>query len=415
VSRPTLTAVLGDAEGWTLAIAHDDPALAPPRGGALGELVAAAAARGVSTTGPVVLGLPAVGVYAASLPTAPGLAAGLRRDRDHALAFALEEKLPVDLEDVVTAFGPVVQPGDASAVRLGLAAEIRPLRERLTAARAAGLRVTAAVPTALLVAASDTAPAGSDETAAAVWLTEAGLAECYSEVQHVAGTPHAWRLHPEPPAAPSAPLTPDAAVAAAARAAPGRVVCFNLARGALRPAGASAAQGRPWAALAAALGLLLGSAGVCGLLDARAHRVAAAADTAATVDAYRAAFPGTDVPVDLLGRLRSAARAAALEGPADAGPASPVRTDTLADLTALAAQWPPDPSGLRLDALSLGPDGVTVGGETDEPAALDALTDALAAAGRPALAPPATQLLPRGRTRFELRLAATDSEDGAAP
>lgn len=410
MSRPTLTAVLGDAEGWTLAIAHDDPALPPPRGDGLCELVAAAAARGVSTAGPVVLGLPAGGVYAASLPAD---SAGPRRERDAALAFALEEKLPVDLEDVVTAFGPVVQPAHGPAVRLGLAAETEPLCERLAAAQAAGLRITAAVPTALLAAAGDAASAASGSTA--VWLTEAGAAECYSEVQHVAGTPHAWRLHPEPPAAPAAPLTPNAAVAAAVRAAPGRVAPFNLARGPLRPAGASAAQGRPWAALAAALGLLLGSAGVCGLLGARAHRAAAAADTAATADAYRAAFPGTDVPVDLLGRLRSAARAAALEGPAAAGPASPVRTDTLADLTALAAQWPPDPSGLRLDALSLGPDGVTVGGETDEPAALDALTDALAAAGRPALAPPATQLLPRGQTRFELRLAATNSEDGAAP
>jgi type II secretory pathway component PulL len=307
-----------------------------------------------------------------------------RRDRK-ALLYRLEEKLPLAAEEVVADFV------DGGPAMLGVCARVELLRPVVDALEANGIAVQSIAPAAMLAAQSLPARpsphvlvlGGRDviamsRGAPAAWSLagdDAADLKLHAELARAA-------LGAEAPVE-SVELNADEAAAKFARLVlQGRGRAWvELRRDALAPRDRLRAV-RPAlnAALASAAMLLVVLAGAA-LLRAQRYESSARADDRATVDLFRAEFPGWAVPVNVGAvvesehrRLAAQQRGAARQASAES--ALGTLTKVLGSVAASAAE-----ARLAVERMSFDDRGFALEGRVAAPADLDAVSEAIRASG----------------------------------
>lgn len=380
--------------------------------------------------GPVVVALPSAWCLTAAIAT-DGLGRGARRQ---AMAYLLEEHLPLSAEDAVADFA------EHRDQAMGVCAELGRLGPLIEALENESIQVAHLCPAALLAAAdyAQQQPEADgvfvspspDESAAADliqlergaprrwwWLTDADALrqqldalrdEADGAPLKLATNARADRL-PDAPACEwlaSEPADADAAAAShAARLLAGDVAAWiDLRRDALAAPGRYQAYQRPAARFAAAVALLL----VCviGVTFWRTaqYRQQADAFTAAQTDVYKQAFPDARrvPPVGVHNRMVSELRK--LEGVGgqaanratdrDAEPLHP--TPALTHLHAVLSALPsnqPESMRYQIQSLSIQPGKVRVDGRAISSVVPEQLANALRQTGRYDVDPPSPRLL----------------------
>ena len=395
------------------------------------QALAAAARRALGTRriGPVVLAVPSAWCLTGRVATA-GLP---RANRRRALAYRLEEQLPVSAEDLAVDARPI-DAGHAFAV----ATEIGRLAPIVAALEAADVPIGPIVPAALL--ALTAARAGRREAADVVVL--AGHAV---DVIELAGDAvSAWHVLPRsaddlgaylsaiagrrgqrgrPPRVEAAgdvagllgDGTPAGAIEVVDEASPDELalradrsaggLLFDLRRDRLRPADPIRRLRWPLALAAAAAALLVAT--VCGVSVVRGGQYARVAADARREQAalYRALFPGQPVPAAVRARLASEARRLAATRGDAALPPPPATLPLLRDVL---ANLPEEPA-FQIDELDVAGPSARVLGRVRREADAAALAEALRGAAL-AVDPPDVRPLPDGGTAFSL----TVTSDAAA-
>lgn len=382
--------------------------------------------------GPVVVALPSHWCLSATIAT-DALGRGARR---RAMAYLLEEHLPLSAEDAVADYA------EHRSRALGVCAELDRLRPIVEALEQAGLDVAHLCPAALLAGACYADP-HPDADGVLVSPTDADLATPADLVQLDRGVPlRWWWLTDEvalaeqldalggqaeerpiklvvntPSGMPDAPgcdwvtcetTEPDAAAAShAAKVLAGDAAAWiDLRRDALAAPGRYQAYQRPAALLAAAVALLLSC--VIGVTAWRAAQYGQQADAfnAAQADAYKQAFPDAQgVPaVGVRNRLLSEQRKLeGLGGRATNGsharstntePLHPTSALTqLHDVLSALPTNQPESMRYQIQALSVQPGKVRIDGRAISSVVPEQLANALRQTGRYDVDPPSPRLL----------------------
>lgn len=373
--------------------------------------------------GIVVLALPSTWCFAASISTA-GL---LKRQRQQAMLYRLEEKLPLDAEDLAADFLHV------SDAALGICTRASQLQPLIAALEESGFFVSAICPRVLLTlqalrAAPDTAESAiyliqADERVDLLCVQDNVLRRWASVTAELGAVALALRREQldgngevpvvsvgvdaallaalnEPVQRQDTVLPDDAAIRAAAEIlVRGGEPPVNLRRGPLAPADPLQQVHKPLSVAAAALAILLLS--ISGVLLWRAHQFSSQADH--LQDQLRSlfveAFPNQPPPAAILARLRS--EAANLRGLSGTGADLPDRASALdllhRSLTAM-------PTNLRYRVLELRLDDqrLYLEGQARSHADVSAIANALRSAAGFDVQPPPTENLTGGGVAFTL-------------
>ena len=436
--------VFADAARWRIAVvdgtevrweAVSEPAEPSTTGERLEPLCDRLRALGYAGD-PILLALPSAWCLAAKVATT-GMEKG---NRMQAIAFELEEALPVSAEDGVVG---VAETGDDEA--LAVLVELARLRPLVDALEAAGIVVGPICPSALLAAAA-ARDAGDGEDATLVvrrlegeasetldrdlleWAGHAPVGWWWlgSDERALAERLRRWTAeHAEPPtlgivgpgepteAGPEDPgyravvsRREDAEAAAAERGA--AILAgtarpwIDLRRGPLAARGEARAYRRPLAGLVLAVVALLGATIAVAQVRARAYASLAADYTEKQAEVFRRVLPEQQVPQSVRRRLESEKRKlAGLGGRAASGDAAGaiVPVSALLHLREVLESLPAE-GGPRLISLQIGPDRVRVEGRAANYGSAEQLVRALRAAGPYEVAPPETRSVPDGGVRF---------------
>jgi hypothetical protein len=365
--------------------------------------------------GPVALALPSAWCLCATVAT-DGLE---RAGRRQAMAFRLEEHLPISAEDFVADF---VDQGDAA---LGVCSDRHRLTAIIAALESVGVNVGAICPAALLAAGG--VARGTDRTSVVV-LADAGGWDVIAQAD--AG-PTTWRWLGDDPAAAretasslltatdtDAPLLVagdeasafdhlalaqrlDGAVAEIAARRAAEVLAgdaspwVDLRRDALAAPGRGGLYRRPIAGLVVAAIVLLAAVWTVAELRGRAYLDRAREHRTAQVGAFRRALPDQRPPRSIVRRLRSEHRRLAGLGGQETGYADLAASQgesALAHLRHVLGQLPGD-LRWRIVDLSIRPDRVRVSGEARSHAEAERIALAARASGRYDVDPPETHAL----------------------
>lgn len=359
---------------------------------------------------PVVLGLASSWCVCATIESSGSASRRLSHD---ALRYQLEDKLPLEIEHVVTDFLP--EPDETAAEggqRLGVCAEIDRLRPFIKSLDKAGITIDVVTPTALL-AVSD-----ADEASGA-YLIESD--DSFDLVTLESGVPVAWSRHedarsweraaaidgvePQPLAAPFE----SAAHTAARILDESEPAPCNLLRDALAPGSRWDRLRTPIRYAAAAAMVFLATASALMLHRANQYDAMAHGDQAAQVTVFTQTLPETRVPSDPLGRLRVEHRKkvglsrATGNGSGDHSGGvldRLVRSSALHDLSRLLESLPTD-RRYRVLEIQIEPDRVHIDGQARELADPDAIAQAIRNGGF-TVNPPHTERLPQRGVSFVL-------------
>ncbi len=395
--------------------------------------------------GPVVLALPSAWCLCATVST-DDLGRGGRR---RALAYRLEEQLPVSAEDFTADYA--AHPDGHAA--LGVAAETAPLAAAVRALEEAGVEVRHICPAALLAGAF--AAQGRGESAGALLAargTNGQAAPRYDLVRVWGGEPvewwwladdaaaaggrlKAWAGEDEPPrgvavvdteaAKPATDAAnglawepvPDvdadgAAVRRAAALLDGTASPWiDLRRDALAAPDPYQVYHRPAGALAAALLLLLVAIAGVTFWRGRQYEAIVARREAAQAEVFGGVMDDQRVPGNPRMRLAQEAKRLAGLGGQEAGPDAAAPTSALEHLRHVLEALPRDVRFQILD-LDLRPDLLRVEGRARSHTEAERVANALRQAGRYDVEPPSTAVLKGGQVRFDFTARPRGPGDG---